>query len=56
VPIEPGLNDGSNTQVVSGELAAGDEIVLEKTGGASAAARRGPPMGGGGGPMRGPRM
>lgn len=57
VPIEPGLNDGSNTQVVSGELVAGDEIVLEKTGGAGApGGRRGPPMGGGGGQMRGPRM
>jgi HlyD family secretion protein len=56
IPIEPGLNDGSNTQVVSGELAAGDAIVLEKTGGASATGRRGPPTGGGGGQMRGPRM
>ena len=56
VPIEPGLNDGSNTQVVSGELVTGDEIVLEKTGGGGAGGRRGPPMGGGGGQMRGPRM
>ena len=57
VPLDLGLNDGTNTQIVGGELAAGDAVILERTGGgAAAAARRGPPMGGGGQQMRGPRM
>ncbi|MBI5864257.1 MAG: efflux RND transporter periplasmic adaptor subunit [Planctomycetes bacterium] len=54
VALSLGLNDGANTQILSGELAPGDAIVVERLVGPAAAARRGPPMGGG--QMRGPRM
>lgn len=56
VPLDLGLNDGSNTQIVGGELAAGDAVIVERSsGGAGGARRSGPPMGGGS-QMRGPRM
>lgn len=44
VPIEPGLTDGSSTEIRSGELKEGDEVVTEQTGGnrPSASAARGP--------------
>ncbi len=56
VPLDLGLNDGSNTQIVGGELAAGDAVIVERSSGGPGGARRsGPPMGGGT-QMRGPRM
>lgn len=46
VPIEPGLTDGSQTQVKSGELSENDSVVIEQVGGsrpsAAAAQARGP--------------
>lgn len=56
VPLDLGLNDGSNTQIIGGELAAGDAVIVERSsGGVGGARRSGPPMGGGT-QMRGPRM
>jgi len=43
VPLETGLTDGSVTQVLSGELAEGDKVVIEQTGGATRRAITGPP-------------
>jgi multidrug efflux pump subunit AcrA (membrane-fusion protein) len=33
VPIEPGLTDGSYTEVRTGDLREGDAVVIEQTGG-----------------------
>lgn len=53
IPLELGLNDGSSTQIVSGELAAGDAVVVEQFAGSfGGAGRSGPPVGGA---RRGPR-
>jgi HlyD family secretion protein len=37
VPIEIGLDDDAYTEVLSGELAAGDEIIVGESGGAAGA-------------------
>ncbi len=57
IPLELGLNDGSSTQIVSGEIKDGDDVVTEIiSGGAGGARTGGPPMGGAGGNRsRGPR-
>lgn len=57
IPLELGLNDGSSTQIVSGEIKDGDAVVTEIiSGGAGGARTGGPPMGGAGGNRsRGPR-
>lgn len=44
VPVTLGLNDGSFTEVVSGELKPGDRVVIERLRGAAPAGRRAPSM------------
>lgn len=57
IPLELGLNDGSSTQIVSGEIKDGDAVATEIIGDGFGGARPGgPPMGGAGGNRsRGPR-
>lgn len=58
IPLELGLNDGSSTQIVSGDISAGDAVVVEQIAGSFGAGggRSGPPMGGAAGNRsRGPR-
>ncbi len=45
--IVVGLSDGAVTEVVAGDLAAGDEVVVEATGPAASASGRAAPPGGG---------
>jgi multidrug efflux pump subunit AcrA (membrane-fusion protein) len=44
VPVQLGIDDGSSIEVVSGELAPGDEVVVDRRGGshAGSAAKRSP--------------
>jgi HlyD family secretion protein len=52
VEIRTGISDGRFTQVVSGDLKPGDQVVV---GIATAKVEGPPPMGGQGGPAGGPR-
>jgi HlyD family secretion protein len=46
VVVKTGVSDGSSTEILSGEVHEGDDLIVEATGGAAAA--RGAPMGPGG--------
>ncbi|MFN0137030.1 MAG: efflux RND transporter periplasmic adaptor subunit [Phycisphaerae bacterium] len=54
VPVELGLNDGSFTQIVSGDVSEGLQVVTDQGSGAAGARRSGPPVPGAG-TTRGPR-
>jgi HlyD family secretion protein len=53
VNFKPGISDDEFTEIVGGELRAGDEVVLDLAGGAARAGGAAPPAAGG---RRGPRM
>ncbi len=47
IRVRTGITDGTNTEVVEGELQPGDAVIISSSGGASASPSAGPRGGGG---------